>query len=500
MLLRLTCLLLWSCLAMPGHAQANEQTERERLNAAVQPIPYQGELPTMAAVNLRDARLERLLDGLTYPWGMAFIDDDQLLITEIGGRLLRYELAARKLTPIGKVPEVVTAHDQTGLLDVAVHPGFASNRWVYFSYVAADPESGRYYLTAVDRARLVDDELVDRERLLTAEPYSWSPSNFGGALAFGPDNTLFISIGDRSEADFAQDGGRLEGKILRLKDDGSVPEDNPFVGDDEIDDRIYALGVRNPQGLFHDAVTGRLFEAEHGPMGGDEINLIRAGRNYGWPELTYGLNYTGEKIGHGTHRTGMEQPLFYYLPSEAISPLVVYRGSMFPEWEGDLLAGALKGRHVSHLDLDGTVVRSEYPLLREIDGRIRDIQVASDGSVFILSQSGELYRLLREAKTPGATGTEPAAFDASLLYQFVCAGCHDSGAYRAPRPSVPAEWAPIQAKSRDLVYRQVIEGVGAMPKRGLCNICSDEQLRLTTDFMLGPQSKSEETPQETPQQ
>lgn len=497
MLLRTPCLLLpLLCLVMQGHARADERAERERLNAAVQPIPYQGDLPSLAAVNLRDARLERVLDGLTYPWGLAFIDEDQMLITEIGGRMLRYELAARKLTPIGKVPKVVTEHEQTGLLDVVVHPGFADNRWVYFSYVAADTESGRYYLTAVDRARLVDDELVDRERLLTAEPYLWSPSNFGGALAFGPNNSLFISIGDRSEADFAQDGSRLEGKILRLNDDGSVPADNPFVGDDDIDDRIYALGVRNPQGLFHDPVSGRLFEAEHGPMGGDEINLIKAGRNYGWPEVTYGLNYTGEKIGHGTHRAGFEQPLFYYLPSEAISPLVVYRGRMFPEWEGDLLVGALKGRHVSHLDLDGTVVRSEYPLLREIDGRIRDIQVASDGSVFILSQSGSLYRLLRAAKPEDGARAQPAAFDAAVLYQFVCAGCHDSGAYRAPRPSVPEEWAPIQAKPRDLVHRHVIEGLGAMPKRGLCNLCSDEQLRLTTDFMLGPKSTPGEMPKE----
>ncbi len=495
-MLRPTCLLLLLCLVMPGRAQADELAERERLNAAVQPIPYQGDLPTLAAVNLRDAGLERVLDGLTNPRSMAFIDENQLLITEIGGRLLRYELSVRKLTPIGNVPKVVTEHEQTGLLDVAVHPAFASNRWVYFSYVAGDPESGRYYLTAVDRARLVDDELVDRERLLTAEPYLWSPSNFGGALAFGPNDSLFISIGDRSEADFAQDGSRLEGKILRLRDDGSVPDDNPFVGDDDIDDRIYALGVRNPQGLFHDAVSGRLFEAEHGPMGGDEINLIKAGRNYGWPEVTYGLNYTGEKIGHGTHRTGTEQPLFYYLPSEAMSPLVVYRGRMFPEWEGDLLVGALKGRHVSHLDLDGTIVRSEYPLLREIDGRIRDIEVASDGSVFILSQSGSLHRLVRAAKSADGAGTEPVAFDAAVLYQFVCAGCHDSGAYRAPRPSVPEEWAPIQAKPRDLVYRHVIEGLGAMPKKGLCNLCSDEHLKLTTDFMLGPKSVPEALPQE----
>lgn len=468
-------------IGLISSAPAQQNVADPAMAAAVQPPAYRGELATLAAINMRDARLELLLDGLTYPWAMAFIDARQLLITEIGGRLLRFELDTRKLTPISGVPAVVTEHEQTGLLDLALHPQFADNGWVYFSYVAADPESGKYYLTAVDRARLVDDALVDRERLLTAEPYLWSPSNFGGALAFDAEAHLFVSIGDRSEAAFAQDGRRLEGKILRLHDDGRVPADNPFVNDEAIDDRIYALGVRNPQGLQVDPVTGRLFEAEHGPMGGDEVNLIEAGKNYGWPAVTYGLEYTLEPIGSGTHRVGFEQPLFYYLPSEAISPLAVYRGAMFPEWEGDLLVGALKGRHVSHLDLDGRVVRSEYPLLREIDGRIRDIKVAADGSVFVLSQAGKLFRLWRE---PKPASPAPASFDAPMLYRFVCAGCHDSGAYRAPRPTVAAEWAPVQAKDRVEVHRHVIEGVGAMPARGLCNFCSDQQLRLTVDYML----------------
>ena len=160
---------------------------------------------------------------------------------------------------------------------------------------------------------------------------------------------------------------------------------------------------------------------------------------------------------------------------------MVYRGSMFPEWNGDLLIGALKGQHVSRLDLDDTVVRSEYPILREIEGRIRDIKIAGDGSVLLLSQAGKLFRLRRE---PESAAPSPAAFDAAMLYRYVCAGCHDSGAYRAPRPSVAAEWAPIQAKPRAEVHQHVIDGLGAMPARGLCHFCNDEQLRRTADFML----------------
>ncbi len=474
-------LLLGLCTCLCAEAAEKNRTADPQMEAAVQPPAYQGDLPSMAAINMRDARLDLVVDGLTYPWAIEVLDPGQILISEIGGRLLRLDVASGKLTAVAGVPPVVTAHEQTGLLDLALHPQFASNQLVYFSYVESDPESGRYFRAAVDRARLVDDQLLDRQRMLTAEPYLWSPSNFGGALAFDHAGHLFISIGDRSESVFAQDGKRLQGKILRLRDDGSVPADNPFIDDPRIDDRIYALGVRNPQGLHFDVASGRLFEAEHGPMGGDEVNLIEAGRNYGWPTITYGVEYTTEPIGTGTHGDGFAQPLFYYLPSEAISPLMVYRGSMFPEWNGDLLLGALKGQHVSRLDLDGTRVRSEYPILREIGGRIRDIKIAGDGSVLLLSQAGSLFRLRREPKSAAAT---PAAFDASILYRFVCAGCHDSGAYRAPRPSVAAEWAPIQAKPRTDVYQHVIDGLGAMPARGMCHFCNDEQLRRTTDFML----------------
>lgn len=482
--LRGLMLAVLSCLGAPsaaGDAGAAGAAATPALADVSQPPAYRGELSTLAALNIRNARLDRVTAELVRPWAMEFIAPGELLVSEIGGRLLRLVLADASLHPIAGVPEVATAHDQTGLLDVALHPQFAQNRWVYFSYVESDPESGRYYRTVVDRARLLDDRLEQRERLLSVEPFLWSPSNFGGALAFGTGGRLYVSVGDRSESEFAQDGTRLHGKILRLADDGSVPDDNPFVGDPRIDDRIWALGVRNPQGLDVDPQTGLLYEAEHGPMGGDEVNLIERGKNYGWPTITYGVEYTTAPIGTGTHREGFEQPLFYYLPSEAISPLLVYRGAMFPEWNGDLLVGALKGQHVSRLDLDGRQVRSEYPILREIDDRIRDLKVAEDGALFVLTQNRGLFRLWRQPEPPAP---ETAAFDAQQLYVYVCAGCHDSGAYRAPRPSVQAERKTLLGKQRDSVYANVINGLGAMPARGLCHFCTDEQLRRTVDYML----------------
>ncbi|MGB0513943.1 MAG: PQQ-dependent sugar dehydrogenase, partial [Wenzhouxiangellaceae bacterium] len=372
----------------------------------------------MRALNLDDAVVETAVSGLDEPWAFEFIGDNQVLITETRGRMLRVPLDGRPPKPIDGLPEIATEREQTGLLDVELHPGFHVNRRIYFSYVAPD-ETGRYYATAVDTAILEDDRLSRRRTLLRVEPFAWSPSNFGGVMEFDPEGYLYVSVGDRSEPATAQMGDRLQGKILRLNDDGSVPADNPFVHDPAIDDRIWALGVRNPQGLHYDGPSGFIFEAEHGPMGGDEINIIRRGANYGWPTISYGRNYTAEalgfapdqhspqldfhlstdpgfEIGARTERIGMEQPLFYYLPSTAISPLTVVRGPMFPEWEGHILVGALKGRHVSKIDYDGRDVRSEVRILTEFRGRIRDLNVAEDGSIWILVQSGELYRLFRD--------------------------------------------------------------------------------------------------------
>lgn len=442
---------------------------------------YSGGLPSLAEINIRDAALDTVLSGLDRPRAFAFIGDDEVLVTEIGGRLLRYRLGSGSVTPVSGVPEVLATHPQQGLIEVAPHPDFRRNARIYLTYVKADPNAPVYSLTALATARLDGDRLRDVETLLEAGPYSWSPANFGGAMAFGPDGHLYLSIGDRGESDPAQDGRRLQGKILRLTADGRVPADNPFVGDPDIDDRIYALGVRNAQGLDFDPASGLLFEAEHGPLGGDEVNIIRAGGNYGWPVVTYGKNYTTADIGIGTHAPGMAQPIWYWTPSIAVSPLVVYRGAMFPEWDGDLLVGALRGQKLVRLDLDGEVVRSAQAFLTELGARVRDIEVAADGSVYVLTEAGDLHRLHRRtAGAPAAGGLIPPA----ELYRVVCAGCHDTGAYGAPNPMVAGALDAARAAPREQAWRRTIEGHGRMPARGLCDVCTDDHIRSIVDWML----------------
>lgn len=456
-----------------------------------EPPAYTGELPSLAELNLRDAFLDTVWSGLERPRAFTFIADDEVLITEIGGRLLRHRFGSGEVVPVAGVPEVLATHPQQGLLDVATHPDFARNRRIYLTFVKADPEAPTYSLTALATARLEEDRLRGLEILLEAGPYSWSPANFGGAMVFGSDGHLYLSVGDRGEGDPAQDGRRLQGKILRLTGDGRVPPDNPFIGDPAIDDRIYALGVRNPQGLDVDPATGTLYEAEHGPLGGDEVNILRAGANYGWPIITYGKNYTTADIGIGTHARDMEQPIWYWTPSIAVSPLVVYRGAMFPEWEGDLLVGALKGQKLVRLDLDGGRVRSAQSFLTELAARIRDIEVAPDGSVYVLTEAGGLHRLHRrpERRPPPGAPIPPAE-----LYRLVCAGCHATGAYEAPNPELPGALDAARAAPREQAWRRTLEGYGRMPARGLCDVCSDEHLRSIVDWMLDEALPSAEGP------
>lgn len=443
-------------------------------------VDYEGELESLALLNVRDARLDAVVTGLERPWAFEFTGPAEALITETGGRLLRADLASGEVTAITGLPEIEATFDQQGLLDLALHPGFDGNRRIYFSHVRADPQAPKLSALVVSSALLEGDSLTGVTPILVVEPFGWAPANYGGALAFDQAGFLYVTVGDRSELHHAQRGDRLEGKLLRLHDDGRAPDDNPFVGQQGYDPRIYALGLRNPQGLDFDPDTDRLYASEHGPMGGDEVNRIETGGNYGWPELTYGRNYTGERIGSGTHAEGMIPPLWYYLPSLAVSPLAVYRGDMFPEWDGHILVGALRGQQVSKLDLDGGVVRSEQSMLTEIEDRIRDIRVHPDGSIWVLAQQGVLYRLSRERSEPAPRQPD----DTSWVYPLVCSGCHDSGAYGAPVLSDRDAWAGVLARPRDEVHRRVIEGFGAMPARGLCDLCSDEHLREVTDEML----------------
>lgn len=340
-----------------------------------------------------DFRVVELASGLDHPWGLAFLPEASgggILITERPGRLRLYR-DGRLGEAIPGVPEVA-AFGQGGLLDVALHPEFADNGWVYLSY-AARGEGG--YGTRVSRARFNGRALHDLQVIYDMDGKTGSARHFGSRLVFAGDGSLFVSVGERGDPERAQDPGDTAGSILRLNDDGAAPPDNPFAGRAGHDPRVYAYGVRNPQGLALDPETGALWEQEHGPRGGDEVNRIEAGANYGWPRVTYGIDYSGATISERTSAPGIADPLYYWDPSIAPSGMAFYAGEAFPDWQGDLFVGSLKFRLLVRLELDGNRIVAEERLLEDALGRIREVRVGPDGLVYLLTDesSGSLFRL-----------------------------------------------------------------------------------------------------------
>ena len=336
-------------------------------------------------------RVVTLTEGLEHPWGMAFLPDGRMLITERPGRLRLFADGRLHPEPIAGLPPV-TQHGQGGLLDVALHPDFATNGWVYLAF-ALRGEDG--VGTAVGRGRLQGHALVDGQLLFTLLPRSNAGQHFGSRLVFDRDGLLYITLGDRGERQRAQDLGDHAGAVIRLHDDGSVPTDNPFYGRDGARPEIFSYGHRNLQGAALHPVTGELWTHEHGPQGGDEVNIVRRGRNYGWPVITYGKEYvSGFDIGP-THQQGMEQPLHYWVPSIAPSGMAFYSGDKFPQWRGNLFVGSLKFRLLVRLELDGEKVIKEERLLRDHIGRIRDVRMGPDGYLYLLTDeaNGKLVRL-----------------------------------------------------------------------------------------------------------
>lgn len=452
-----------------------------------QPAPYSGQLPSLAAINIRDAQLDLVHGELARPWSMEFIDERSILIAEQAGRLQLLDLASGATTPIEGLPAIESGRGQLGLMDIALHPNFHANRRLYFTYSVTD-DAGSGFATALGTGVLGESAISAVNTLLVATPHAKSMSNFGGAIEFDDQGFLYVAMGDKSERNDSQDKRSLKGKILRLRDDGTAPADNPFAAAQAARPEIYALGVRNPQGLVFDRRRRVLFEAEHGPMGGDEVNAIRAGANYGWPVVSYGAFYNTKKVGIGTQASGFAQPLYYYLPSIAVSPIAVYYGEMFPEWDGHLLVGALKGQHVSKLDITDDGVRSDQRILQEARGRVRDIKVAVDGSIYLLIQEPVGGRLLRLWRNPALLErTTPGMRSAAAVYDMFCASCHDVGASGAPRSGDSAEWARRAARGPEALYQSTLVGYGDMPARGLCGDCTDEELRLAVDYLLqGP--------------
>ena len=331
--------------------------------------------------------------GLEFPWSLAFLPDGRRLVTERPGRLRLLDSDwTLDPKPVQGLPEIA-ASGQGGLLDVALHPRFAENGLIYLSYTARGAGG---IGTEVARGRLVDHRLENVQVIFRQQPKSNGGRHFGSRLVFDRNGLLYITLGDRGEQERAQKTDDLAGKIVRLHDDGRIPKDNPFVKQPGVRPEIFSLGNRNVQGAALHPATGELWTHEHGPQGGDEVNIIRAGRNYGWPVITYGVEYViGTKIGEGTHKPGMEQPLHIWVPSIAPSGLAIYQGDRFPRWRGDLFVGALRGQELVRLRFDGERQVKEERLLNGTLGRIRDVRAGPDGYLYVLTDAGdgEIVRL-----------------------------------------------------------------------------------------------------------
>lgn len=338
-------------------------------------------------------RIETVTEGLEHPWSVAFLPDGGYLVTERAGRLRQIDASGRLLPePVEGLP-TIRQHGQGGLLDVVLHPDFSANRLVYISF--AEPGDGGFG-TAVARGRLDGNRLEDTEVIFRMRPKTTAGRHFGSRLVFDRDGYLFITLGDRGDRPRAQALDDHIGTLIRLHDDGRVPADNPFVGRDDALPEIYSFGHRNLQGATLEPVTGRLWTHEHGPQGGDEINLPEPGVNYGWPVITYGVNYfIGTAIGEGTSKPGMAQPLYYWTPSIAPSGMAFYDGDAFPEWQGDLFVGSLKFRLLARLEIRDGKVAHEERLLADRLGRIRDVRQGPDGLLYLLTDArdGRLVRL-----------------------------------------------------------------------------------------------------------
>jgi glucose/arabinose dehydrogenase len=342
-------------------------------------------------------RGETVAKGLEHPWALAFLPDGRILVTERPGRLRIVGKDGTLSPPVEGVPAVV-ARGQGGLLDVAIDPKFEQNRLVYLSY--AEPgESGAG--TAVARGRLGEGRLEDVKVIYRQQPKVEGDGHFGSRLVFAPDGKLFITQGDRQAyREQAQNLSSGLGKLIRINPDGSIPGDNPLVAQQGARPEIYSYGHRSMQAAAIDPATGRLWTVEHGARGGDELNHPEAGKNYGWPVITYGVDYSGAKIGEGTAKPGMEQPVYYWDPVIAPSGAVFYTGDRYPGWKGSLFVGSLQPGALVRLTLDGDRVIEEERHLAELGDRIRDVQQGPDGYLYVVTDEGD-GRVLRVVPTGG---------------------------------------------------------------------------------------------------
>ena len=344
-----------------------------------------------------EARAETVATGLANPWGLAFLPSGDMLVTERPGNI-RYVSAAGEVSPpLAGAPEA-WAINQGGMLDITLDPDFHASRHFYVAFT--ERRSSDTNGTTVARLTLEGEgrnaRLTDKKIIFRMEPAYRGGHHFGSRLVFAPDGKLFVTLGERNAKDPAQDLSEHLGKIVRINRDGTVPEDNPFVGRAGARPEIWSYGHRNPQAAAINPATGTLWSVEHGARGGDEINIIWPGRNYGWPVISYGTHYSGAKVGEGTAKPGVEQPLYYWDPSIAPSGMAFFTGDKHPEWKGNLFVGALKFREIHRLVLDGDEVVAEEVLLDGLRQRIRAIRQSPDGDLYFLTDSpqGRVMRLV----------------------------------------------------------------------------------------------------------
>lgn len=330
-----------------------------------------------------------VVDDLTIPWGMTWLPDGSMLILEKAGQIYRIQDGNR--SEISNVP-VVYNRGQGGLMDIELHPDYANNGWLYLSFASEDGDD-KGGNTQIVRAKLEGNALAQIETLYKATPNTTKGQHFGSRLEFDRDGYLYFTVGDRGNRDVnPQDITRDNGKVYRIQDDGRIPEDNPFVGQANAKEAIFTYGNRNPQGMAIHPDTGKIWIHEHGPRGGDEINVVEKGTNYGWPVITYGINYSGTPITDITHKEGMAQPMHYWDPSIAPSGMAFISSDNYPSWKGDLLVGSLSFQYLEKLELDGESVVSRDKLLDGI-GRVRNVRQGPDGFIYVAVEGKGIYRL-----------------------------------------------------------------------------------------------------------
>lgn len=386
-------------LGMPPFEKAFTNAEMQAISNYIlteikdrKDIPPPAKFPALIKSNRQSFRIDTIVKGLDVPWGMAFLPDGDMLVTERSGELFRFSSTGKLKANISGIPEVYD-QGQGGLLDIVLHPKYKTNGWIYFSYSQRGAD-GNGANTAIFRAKLKNNVLTEQQEIFKATPDLKGGVHFGGRMVFDDEGYLFFSVGERGDKSNAQKLINHCGKIHRIFDDGRIPPDNPFVNTPGAMPSIYSYGHRNPQGIDIHPVSRRIYASEHGPRGGDEINLISKGSNYGWPVITYGINYDGTIITKDTVKEGMEQPLFFWRPSIAPSSLRFVTGDRYPGWKGDILNGSLSFRYLERVHLEGDKVTEREKLL-EGAGRVRNVVMSPDGYIYMAVESpGVIVKLV----------------------------------------------------------------------------------------------------------